>query len=132
MPFPGPQLTQLGALLWGDGFLTVGLVGHRASNTAFAPPLAVGGFAAFGGHCLLFIVVLPRRVVRLVPKGQRRRQGWLHLNQETRRQLQETCVSLARRALAGNHLPGSLITGRGSEAGRCVQRHFIYQKGGAS
>ena len=95
-PSPRPRLTQLGALLWGDGLLAVGLIGHRAGDAALAPPLAVGSFAAFGGHRLLLIVVLPRGVVRLLPEGQRGRQGWLHCmaGQATR-----------AASAAGRHLP---------------------------
>lgn len=84
-PLPGPRLTQLGALLRGDGLLAVGLAGHGAGDAAFAPPLAVGGLPASGGHGLLLIVVLPGRVVRLLPGGQRGRQGRPRLSRGTGR-----------------------------------------------
>lgn len=44
----------------------VGLIGHGACDPAFAAALAVGSFAAFGGHGLFLIVVLSRSVVCLL------------------------------------------------------------------
>lgn len=73
-----PVPTQLRALLWGGRLLVVGLVGHGAGDAAFAPALAVGGFATLGGDSFFLIIVFPGRVVVLVPAKRKNivRLGW--------------------------------------------------------
>lgn len=81
-PSPRPPVpTQLCALLRGGRLLVVGFVGHGAGDAAFAPALAVGGFATFGGDGFFLIVVFPGRVVVLVPAKTGREEkntlwGW--------------------------------------------------------
>lgn len=55
----------------------VGLVGHGAGDAAFAAALAVGSFAAFGGHSLFLIIVLPRSVICLLPAVMEGRPAWI-------------------------------------------------------
>jgi len=80
---PAPLPTQLGALLRGGRLLVVGFVGHGAGDAAFAPALAVGGFATFGGDGFFLIVVFPGRVVVLVPAkkqgGKKKKRRWVDL-----------------------------------------------------
>lgn len=55
----------------------VGLVGHGASDAAFAAALAVGSFSAFGGHGLFLIIVLARSVIGLLPAVTEGTPGWI-------------------------------------------------------